>query len=99
MTTQSYLMINLQSNVVDNCVLWDGNTDVWQPPQNYLLLVDSETPALIWEAVSNEQGITVDFILVETMGTGDIGFIWNPTTQVLTTNQPKPEIPPLPPTE
>jgi len=87
---QNYLMIN-PSNVVDNVVTWDGNPDTWQPPSDYLMLVQATTPALVWVAVKVDNKIT-DYVLEEIVGQGGIGFTWNGT--VLTTNQPKPPIPP-----
>jgi hypothetical protein len=87
MTVQQYLMINESTNVVDNICMWDGDINTWQPPANTLMLIDSITPAMIWEPVYTDKKIT-DWILVEQMGAGAIGFTWDGT--VLTTNQPKP---------
>lgn len=86
MTIQNYLMV--EGNVVVNCVLWDGNTQTWQPPADATMLVQADTQALIWQLNVDK----TDFILVNVLGSGSIGFIWDTTTQVLTTNQPKPEI-------
>jgi len=86
MTTQNYLIIQL--NVVTNCVLWDGNPETWQPPSDSIQLVQATTPALVWMETSLKPP---DYILEEVIGAGSIGFIWNTTTQVLTTNEPKPE--------
>lgn len=84
-----YLMINESTNVVDNTCLWDGNPDTWQPPANTLMLIQDTTPALVWELTEDKK----DWVLVEEIGVGQIGFTWNPTTQVLTTNEPKPPTP------
>jgi hypothetical protein len=89
MTTQNYLMINESTNVVDNVCVWDGNSETWQPPSNYLMLVKATTPALIW----NWNKELSDWVLQEQIGDGDIGFTWNATTQILTTNQEKPKPP------
>jgi hypothetical protein len=86
MTTQDYLMVNESTNIVDNCVVWDGNSDTWQPPAGYLMLVDLQTPALDWDLNADK----TDWILVEKLGAGTVGFTWNTTTQILTTNKPKP---------
>lgn len=88
MTTQQYLMVNQSTNVVDNTCMWDGNTQTWNPPANTLMLVQATTPALIWELNASQ----TDFVLVEVLGVGQIGFVWNTTTKVLTTNEPKPTI-------
>lgn len=88
MNNQNYLMVNLNTNVVDNIVIWNGNTADWQPPSNYLMLADEETKALtwVWDAAIK------DCTLQEVYGAGDMGFTWDGT--ILTTNQPKP--PPSP---
>jgi hypothetical protein len=88
MTTQNYLII--ESNVVTNNVVWDGNPDTWQPPAGSIQIIDATTPAMIWESVIVNEKI-VDWVLVEIIGAGDIGFTWNGS--VLTTNEPKPPIP------
>lgn len=84
MTTQNYLII--ESNVVTNNVVWDGNPDTWQPPANSIQLVDATTPAMVWRVNSEN----TDYVLEEQLGAGDIGFTWNGS--ILTTNEPKPKI-------
>jgi hypothetical protein len=88
MTTQSYLII--ESNVVTNNVVWDGNFETWQPPADSVQVVDATTFAKIWQPVLVDSKVT-DWVLEEQLGAGDIGFTWNGS--VLTTNQPKPSIP------
>lgn len=85
MTTQNYLII--ESNVVTNNVLWDGNPETWQPPNNSIQVIDSITPALIWQLNVEK----TDWVLQEQLGAGDIGFTWDGS--VLTTNEPKPPVP------
>jgi hypothetical protein len=87
MTTQNYLIV--ESNVVTNNVVWDGNTETWTPPANATMLVEATTPAMIWEPIIVDSKIT-DWVLTEEIGAGSIGFTWNGT--VLTTNEPKPSI-------
>ena len=94
MTTQNYLII--ESNVVTNSVIWDGNPGSWQPPAGSIQVVDTTTPAMIWQPVyetdpTTQKEIIVDFVLGSQLGAGDIGFTWNGS--VLTTNQPKPPVP------
>lgn len=84
---QNYLMINESTNVVDNICVWDGNTQTWTPPPNYLMLVQSTTIALIWQL--NEEN--TDYVLVPLEGAASIGFTWNGSECV--TNEPKPEVP------
>jgi hypothetical protein len=86
--TQNYLII--ESNIVNNVVVWDGDTTQWTPPQGSIALVQSTTPAMIWEATV-VNGIITAWNLVEEIGAGAIGFTWDGT--VLTTNQPEPIIP------
>ncbi len=88
MTTQNYLII--ESNVVTNNVVWDGNPDTWQPPAGSIQIINATIPAMVWDAVVVDKKI-VDWALVEIMGAGDIGFTWNGS--VLTTNKPKPPVP------
>lgn len=90
MTSQNYLEI--QNNVVQNVIVWDGNVLTWQPPPNTTMLLQNETIAIIWVAVY-ENNIIVDFVLTPVIGQGQIGFTWD--GEKVTTNQPKPEIPPV----
>jgi len=58
MTTQQYLMIPTETNVVENICVWDGDVNTWQPPSNTLMLVQSETQSIVWEAVVIDNKIT-----------------------------------------
>jgi hypothetical protein len=91
MTTQNYLVV--ESSVVTNIVVWDGDTNTWQPPADATMLVQATTPAMVWEAVLTDGKIT-GYQLVEQIGAGQIGFTWNGT--VLTTNKPEPAVPTQP---
>ena len=82
-------MVN-PSNVVDNICVWDGDVNTWTPPADSIQLVQSTTPAMVWEAVIVDGKIT-DYVLTEQMGAGSIGFTWDGT--VCITNEPKPSIP------
>jgi len=81
MTVQAYLQV--ENNVVNNIVLWDGGQG-WQPPAGATMLIQETTPAMIWQYNSTIQA----YELVEVLGAGAIGFTWNGS--VLTTNLPKP---------
>jgi len=87
MTTQNYLMVNKATNVVENICVWDGDIQTWNPPSEYLMLIQATTPAMVWMLNTSTQ----DYELQEQLGQGGIGFIWD--GQKLTTNQPKPEQP------
>ena len=89
MTIQVYLQV--ENDVVNNSVMWDGDTNTWQPPTDATMLVQATTPAMVWTAVLTDGKIT-DWTLTEELGQGQIGFTWNGT--VLTTNQPEPTVPP-----
>ena len=82
-------MINQSTNIVDNICVWDGDTNNWQPPQGYLMLEQTLTPALVWVINVNK----TDWILGKEIGAGQLQFTWDTTTQVLTTNEPKPQLP------
>lgn len=81
---QNYLMINQATNVVDNICIWDGNPNTWQPPLNYLVLVQATTPAYVWVLNSDKTA----FVLQECTGEGAIGFTWDGSA--VTTNEPQP---------
>jgi hypothetical protein len=91
MSDQNYLLV--QENVVTNVVYWNGDVNTWQPPSDATMLIAATTPAIVWQPVIVNNKIT-DYVLTEITGLGNIGFTWNGT--VVTTNEPKPEIPPEP---
>jgi len=84
---QNYLIINQATNIVENTCVWDGNTQTWSPPANYLALVQATTPAVVW--VWNDA--LNDTELQEQLGQGGVGFTWDGTKCI--TNQPKPVLP------
>jgi len=86
MTTQNYLAV--ENNVVTNIVVWDGDTNTWQPPADATMLIQATTPAMVWELNTATPPV---YVLTEVTGAGAIGFTWDGT--VLTTNQPQPENP------
>jgi hypothetical protein len=93
MTTQNYLIV--ETNIVTNNVVWDGNTQTWTPPADSIQLIQAITPAMVWVGTTVENlpatippTYTTTYDLKEVVGAGDIGFTWDGT--VLTTNQPQP---------
>lgn len=84
-------MINEEINIVENVCIWDGNTETWQPPSGYLVIPQATTPAKIWE-LNPEQ---TEYVLVEVIGAGQLGFTWDGTYAI--TNEPQP-VPPVQPT-
>ena len=86
---QNYLII--EQNVVNNVVVWDGNTQTWTPPQGSIALVQANVSALVWEL--DVTLVPPAYVLVQQIGQGQIGFTWDGS--VLTTNEPQPQ-PPTP---
>ena len=78
----------IENNLVTNDIVWDGDINTWQPPADATMLVQSTTPAMVWE-VTTETPPT--YVLVEEIGAGGVGFTWNGS--VLTTNEPEPQPP------
>lgn len=87
MTVQNYCMVNKSNNICENTCLWDGNPDTWNPPAEYLMLLQETTPAKVWSWNS----IDKVWQLSEIMGQGQIGFTWDGT--YLITNEPQPAPP------
>lgn len=83
MTTQNYCMVNGQTGVCENVTVWDGNTETWQPPDNYIMLPQETTPAKTWawNSETNAWALSVE-------GMGQIGFTWDGV--YLITNEPEP---------
>ena len=88
MTEQNYLVV--QNNVVSNLVIWNGDTSQWQPPSDAIMLIQAETPAMVWSIPT----ATNPSILEEVMGVGTVGFTWGGTKVI--TNLPEPiYVPPV----
>jgi hypothetical protein len=90
---QEYLMVNQETDICDNSCMWDGDTNTWQPPIGYLMLPKDTTPALVWDLNTEK----TDWVLVEKMGAGIVGFTWDGND--LVTNDTKPNIQAQPTTE
>jgi hypothetical protein len=93
MKTENYLII--ESNVVTNIVVWDGDINTWTPPIDSIQLLQSTTLAMMWFGTQTEiqppttpPTYNITYALSEEIGMGNIGFTWDGS--VLTTNQPKP---------
>ena len=81
---QEYLII--ESNLVTNVVIWDGDTNIWTPPAGSIALIKSTTPAMIWVLDTSAKPST--WKLTEVIGAGEIGFTWDGSACI--TNQPEP---------
>lgn len=79
-------MVNEQTNICENTCVWDGNTETWQPPAGYLMLIQATTPAKnwVWDEANKAW-------VLEISGEGQIGYTWDGT--YLTTNLPEPPKP------
>jgi hypothetical protein len=88
MNTQNYLVI--QSNVVANICVWDGDTSTWTPPADALMLVKETTECMVW--VLNED--KTDWVLGETTGKAEIGFTWNGSKCITNEEKPSPVVQP-----
>jgi hypothetical protein len=85
--TQNYLII--ESNVVTNICVWDGDTTIWTPPTGSIALIQATTPSKIWQY----DKVTNTFILTEQLGFGSIGFTWDGSFCITNEPQPKPPEP------
>lgn len=86
MDAQNYLIVNLETQLVENIVLWDGSATSWQPPTNSIALIQSQTPSKIWMYSQTLNS----FEMVEVLGEGQIGFSWD--GEFVITNQSPPQI-------
>jgi hypothetical protein len=84
MTIQNYILINKATNVVENIIVWDGDTKAWMPSEELLVLVNDQTPAIIWDLNADK----TDYELIEKLGFAEKDFTWDGT--VCKTNQEKP---------
>lgn len=88
--TQNYLII--EQNIVVNLVVWDGDTTKWTPPIGSIVLIQANTPSLVWQLNDDKTA----YVLTEVLGNGQIGFTWDGS--VLITNEPQPPNPKPQPT-
>lgn len=81
--TKNYYLINETTNVCENIVVWDGNTDTWKPPQSFFLLEQDSTPSKVWawNKETNDWEICISDY-------ANIGFTWDGS--YLNTNEEKP---------
>ena len=68
-----YFLINKNTNIVDNCISWNGDTSTWQPPETHIAVPAETTPAIdwVWDAAAQ------DCVAVEGVGNGGIGDVWD----------------------
>lgn len=83
MEVKKYLMINTNTNICVNIILWDGDETNYKPPEGYILLTKDDIKAVNWYWTGTE------WTLTEFMGQGEIGYTWD--GEKLTTPYEKPE--------
>jgi len=84
MTIQPYCLVDITSNVCDNLVLWDGDSQTWAVPETHLALPQNTTPSKVWVYDDADKV----WLLSSTVGEGQIGFTWDGSS--LVTDQPMP---------
>lgn len=87
MEQKNYLIINTETGVCENIIVWDGDESVWMPPQGYKAIPQESSVAKVW-ITDDSQNPSV--FLAEVLGAAKIGFTWDGS--VLTTDQPKPVV-------
>ena len=87
MTDKNYLMLNDAENTIDNSCVWNGDENIWKPPSGYTLFDQEITSALVWQLLDKN----TEYVLVEVVGAGEIGFTYNGSC--LVTNKPQPKVP------
>lgn len=86
MSTKNYYIIDVENNVCENIVVWDGNTDTWNPPNGKLMLVQEITPTKVWRLSEGN----VNYVLTDSVGDGSIGWTWDGTRLITNESQPQP---------
>lgn len=86
MQEKKYLLINMSLNppVCENSCVWDGDTSKWNPPKDFIAVLSDTINCLDWEWDENSK----KWNLIETIGTGKIGYIWD--GEKLITNHTEP---------
>ncbi len=84
--TKNYCIVNTETSpqYCENVVIWNGDTNIWNPPEGSIALVQDETPSLDWvfDATANS------YVLFLSVGEGSVGWTWDGSA--LTTNELKP---------
>lgn len=85
METKNYCLIDKQTNVCENVVIWDGDTSKWAPADNYLCIPQNEIPTKTWKY----DGTVKDFVeIIIENDVGAPGYTWDGTYLI----QQKPEV-------
>lgn len=55
MNLQPYAIINSETHIVENAVLWDGNTETWHPPAGfYAVALEDINAGIGWKYENGE---------------------------------------------
>jgi hypothetical protein len=84
-----YALVNTTTHKVDNIVEWDGDLNVWQPPEGYEAIYTEDKTSIRWQWNAEIK----DYEQNETIGGVQIGETWDGTKFV---EVDKPEPPPQP---
>lgn len=82
--SKTYFLINKQTNICDNAVVWDGDSSAWNPPNTHTLVERDIVEAVIWVPTSD----ALDFVLTPVLGQGDIGMRWDGVKLITTSEKP-----------
>jgi len=68
-----YALVNKDTHRVENIVEWDGNINVWQPPETHEAVTTDDKPTIdwVWNPDIN------DYEQVETVGNVQFGEVWD----------------------
>jgi hypothetical protein len=81
-----YALVNKETNTVDNIILWDGNINIWQPPETHQAVFAEDKLTLLWVWNSDLN----DYEQKEFVDSLDLGLKWDGTKFV---EVKKPETP------
>jgi len=72
---KNYALVNKDTNLVEKIVYWDGisNIVIYDLPESYELILIEDKLSMVWGKIPNSDQIG----LVETVGRGSQGMIWN----------------------
>jgi hypothetical protein len=80
-----YALVNTTTHKVENIVEWDGDLNVWQPPEGYEAIYTEDKPTIDW--VWNAE--IKDYEQVETVGNVRFGEVWD-GTKFVEVDKPEP---------
>lgn len=73
--TQNYYLIDNNTNVCVQIVVWDGNENIWQPPENTIALPSDTTKVKDWFRGGTKEQPVTELQVVDYEGA--VGFTWD----------------------